>query len=98
MFYIFIFESVFEGYFDKVCDCVLDVIVDFFLLKDLEVCVVCEILMIINQIILVGEVCCVGVILDDEIEVVVCNVVCDIGYEQVGFYWEKFVLQNFLYE
>lgn len=74
-------EFVLEGYLDKVCDWIFDVVVDVYLKEMLEVCVVCEILVIMNCIVIVGEICGLVMIMKDYIVYFVCMVVKDIGYE-----------------
>lgn len=56
MLYLFIFEFVFEGYFDKIVDQISDVFVDYFIVFDFFLKVVCEMLVMIGQVVFVGEV------------------------------------------
>lgn len=82
---MFIFEFVLEGYLDKVCDCIFDVVFDVFFVEELEVCVVVEIFVIINCVVIGGE---VGLFDLDKfkdymgkIDVIICVCIKDIGYE-----------------
>ena len=103
--FIFTSESVSEGHPDKVADQISDSIVDLFLSKDPEARIACETMTTTNLVVLAGEIRCKGVFENGkwaegalaEIERVVRDRVKTIGYEQSGFHWEKFVLQNNLH-
>jgi S-adenosylmethionine synthetase len=103
--FIFTSESVSEGHPDKVADQISDSIVDLFLSKDPEARIACETMTTTNLVVLAGEIRCKGVFENgewadgahEEIERVVRDRVKTIGYEQSGFHWGKFVLQNNLH-
>ncbi len=98
-------ESVSEGHPDKVADQISDAIVDLFLSKDPEARVACETLTTTQLVVLAGEIRGKGIWEDgkwvgnikQEIEETVRRVVREIGYEQDGFHWEKFIFQNNLH-
>lgn len=85
MFYFFILEFVLEGYFDKVVDQIFDVLVDYFIVFDFQLKVVCEIFVIIGQVVLVGEVK-FNVYLD--VQQIVCDVINCIGYIKLEYMFE----------
>ncbi|HYC97020.1 methionine adenosyltransferase [Brevundimonas sp.] len=104
--FLFTSESVSEGHPDKVADQISDAIVDLFLSKDPEARVACETLTTTNRVVLAGEIRGKGIMdvdgawapgVKDEIEATARRVVRDIGYEQDGFHWEKFVFENYLH-
>ena len=98
-------ESVSEGHPDKVADQISDAVVDLFLSKDPEARVACETLTTTQLVVLAGEIRGKGIWEDgkwvgnikQEIEETVRRVVREIGYEQDGFHWEKFIFQNNLH-
>lgn len=53
---LFILEFVMEGYLDKICDQIFDSILDEILKKDFNVCVVCEMFVIIGLVFVSGEI------------------------------------------
>ena len=89
--YMFTSESVSEGHPDKICDRISDAVVDLMLKKHSEARVACETMVSTNRTIIAGEYRLQeGMeITDEEIEKLVRDTVCDIGYEQEGFHWEK---------
>ena len=104
--YIFTSESVSEGHPDKVADRISDTVVDLFLGKDPYARVACETLTTTNRVVLAGEIRGAGIMdasgawapgVIEEIEAAVRAAVKDIGYEQDGFHWETFSLQNHLH-
>ncbi|HZF94641.1 MAG TPA: methionine adenosyltransferase [Allosphingosinicella sp.] len=103
--YLFTSESVSEGHPDKVADQISDAIVDLFLSKDPEARIACETLCTTQLVVLAGEIRCRGVYeneswapgAQEEIERTVRQTVRDIGYEQDGFHWEKFIFSNNLH-
>ena len=98
-------ESVSEGHPDKVADQISDAVVDLFLSKDPEARVACETLTTTQLVVLAGEIRGKGIWEDgkwvgnikQEIEETVRRVVREIGYEQDGFHWAKFIFQNNLH-
>jgi len=103
--YLFTSESVSEGHPDKVADQISDAIVDLFLAKDPEARIACETLTTTQLVVLAGEIRGKGVYENDqwapgvpeEVEQVVRETVRRIGYEQAGFHWQTFTLQNKLH-
>ena len=104
--YIFTSESVSEGHPDKVADRISDTVVDLFLGLDPYARVACETLTTTNRVVLAGEIRGAGIMdasgawasgVTDKIEAAVRAAVKDIGYEQDGFHWETFSLQNHLH-
>ncbi|MEP6867010.1 MAG: methionine adenosyltransferase [Novosphingobium sp.] len=103
--FLFTSESVSEGHPDKVADQISDSIVDLFLSKDPEARIACETLTTTQLVVLAGEIRCKGVYENGEwapgaqaeIEQTVRATVKRIGYEQVGFHWEKFEFINRLH-
>lgn len=74
---LFMLELVIEGYFDKICDQILDVVLDVILEKDLYVRVVCEVVVIIGFVLVMGEIiikCYVDILK------IVRDIIREIGY------------------
>jgi len=103
--FLFTSESVSEGHPDKVADQISDTIVDLFLSKDPEARIACETLTTTQLVVLAGEIRCKGVYENgawvkgakEEIEAAVRNTVKEIGYEQDGFHWQNFRVENNLH-
>jgi len=103
--FLFTSESVSEGHPDKVADQISDSIVDLFLSKDPEARIACETLTTTQLVVLAGEIRCKGVYengawapgAQEEIEATVRETVKRIGYEQDGFHWKTFRLENNLH-
>jgi S-adenosylmethionine synthetase len=87
--YLFTSESVSEGHPDKVCDQISDAIVDEYLRIYPESRVAAETLVTTNRIIIAGEVRCPEQVSKERIEQIARETVCEIGYEQEGFHWQK---------
>ncbi len=77
--FLFTSESVTEGHPDKACDAISDAILDDILAKDPNAHVACETLATKGVIVVSGEVRTEGVA---EVEKVVKNTICDIGYHE----------------
>ena len=82
--YIFTSESVSEGHPDKVCDQISDAILDAYLKEDPNSRVACETMIKNNLVIIAGEITSEA---NPELELVVRNVINDIGYndDKLGF-------------
>lgn len=102
--FLFTSESVAEGHPDKVCDRVSDEIVDLYFSEALatgfdpaRVRVACETATTTNRVAVLGEMRGPDTISNDQIEATVRNAIKDIGYEQVGFHWNKLTFENWLH-
>ncbi len=103
--YLFTSESVSEGHPDKVADQISDAIVDLFLGIDSEARIACETLTTTQLVVLAGEIRGRGIYEDgkwadgipDRVESAVRETVQRIGYEQAGFHWNRFRLENNLH-
>lgn len=82
--FIFTSESVSEGHPDKLCDQVSDAILDGILTQDKHARVACETMAKTGMVIIAGEVTTSAWV---DMEAIVREVVCDIGYDssEVGF-------------
>jgi len=94
--YLFTSESVSEGHPDKVCDRISDEIVDLFYreapkagLDPNQVRVACETLATTNRVVIAGEYRGPQSVSTDMIIDTARQAVRDIGYEQLGFHWER---------
>ena len=100
--YIFTSESVSEGHPDKLCDQVSDRIVDLLIAEDPKARVAVECLATTNRMILAGEIRAQLQFspneLQDRIEQAAREVVRGIGYDQEGFHWKNFQLDNYIHE
>ena len=97
--YIFTSESVSEGHPDKICDLISDTVVDLMISKDPYCRVACETLVTTNKVVIAGE---YRLHVDEtnlflEIEEKIRLAVKKIGYEQLGFHWEKIKIENYLH-
>jgi S-adenosylmethionine synthetase len=94
--YLFTSESVSEGHPDKVCDRISDEVVDaFFELAPRygwdtrQVRVACETLATTNRVVIAGETRGPSAITKDYLAHRARLAIKEIGYEQLGFHWEK---------
>ena len=94
--YLFTSESVSEGHPDKVCDRISDEVVDaFFELAPRygwdtrQVRVACETLATTNRVVIAGETRGPSAITKDYLAHRARLAIKEIGYEQIGFHWEK---------
>ncbi len=102
--FVFTSESVSEGHPDKICDRISDSIVDLFLAADPMSRVACETLATTNRVVIAGEVRGPQPLVDraghvdkTRLEQVVRSAVREIGYDQVGFDWQKLEVENYLH-
>lgn len=95
--YLFTSESVSNGHPDKICDQISDALVDQYLKRDPYSRLAIETFATTNRVIIGGEIRAPE-IKSDEFENIVRGVVKEIGYEQQGFDWRKFQLENYLHE
>lgn len=97
--YIFTSESVSEGHPDKLCDRISDAVLDAFLAEDPEARVACETFATTDRVIVGGEFRLHGSqTVVDSVEDIARNCVRDIGYEQKGFHWNTFKMDNYLHD
>jgi S-adenosylmethionine synthetase len=94
--YLFTSESVSEGHPDKVCDRISDEVVDSFFglaprygWDPSHVRVACETLATTNRVVIAGETRGPSAITKDYVSHIARLAIKEIGYEQVGFHWEK---------
>jgi S-adenosylmethionine synthetase len=94
--YLFTSESVSEGHPDKVCDRISDEVVDLFFregpkagVDPWNLRVACETMATTNQVVIAGETRGPNTITKDWVSHVARLAIKDIGYEQMGFHWEK---------
>jgi len=95
--YMFTSESVSEGHPDKLCDRISDAVLDAFLAEDPEARVACETFATTDRVVVGGEVRGTQHVIDS-VEEIARACVKDIGYEQEGFHWETFKMDNYLHE
>ncbi|MSO88418.1 MAG: methionine adenosyltransferase [Rhodospirillaceae bacterium] len=102
--FVFTSESVSEGHPDKICDRISDSIVDLFLAADPISRVACETLATTNRVVIAGEVRGPPPLVDRaghvdkaRLEQVVRTAVREIGYDQVGFDWQRLEVENYLH-
>jgi len=95
--YMFTSESVSEGHPDKLCDRISDAVLDAFLAEDPEARVACETFATTDRVVVGGEVRGTQHVIDS-VEEIARACVKDIGYEQEGFHWETFKMNNYLHE
>jgi len=95
--YMFTSESVSEGHPDKLCDRISDAVLDAFLAEDPEARVACETFATTDRVVVGGEVRGTQHVIDS-VEDIARACVKDIGYEQEGFHWETFKMDNYLHE
>ena len=100
--YIFTSESVSEGHPDKVCDRISDAVLDAFLAVEPEARVAAETFATTNRVVIGGE---VGLSnkeklgqMKDQVDSIVRECICDIGYEQDKFHHETVEVTNLLHE
>jgi S-adenosylmethionine synthetase len=79
---LFTSESVSEGHPDKMADQISDAIVDLFLERDPSARVAVETLVKTGMVVLAGEVTAAATVGTGEIEALVRQTVCDIGYDR----------------
>lgn len=94
--YLFTSESVSEGHPDKLCDRISDAVLDAFLAEDPEARVACETFATTDRVIVGGEVRGPQSVIDS-VEDIARKCVRDIGYEQEGFHWKTFKMNNYLH-
>ncbi|PIB23975.1 methionine adenosyltransferase [Amylibacter kogurei] len=99
--YLFTSESVSEGHPDKVCDRISDAILDAFIGEEEMARVACETFATTDRVVIGGE---VGLSTPEKldefmgrVEGIARECVRDIGYEQDGFHYANFELQNYLH-
>ena len=95
--YLFTSESVSRGHPDKICDQLSDLIVDAYLTDDPFSRAAIETVVTTNRVIVLGEVRGnpnVTKTLEEKIR----YQVRDIGYEQDGFHYDRFVFQNYIHK
>ncbi|GHA50414.1 S-adenosylmethionine synthase [Amylibacter ulvae] len=99
--YLFTSESVSEGHPDKVCDRISDAILDAFIGEEEMARVACETFATTDRVVIGGEVGLSTPAKLDEfmgrVEGIARECVRDIGYEQDGFHYANFELQNYLH-
>lgn len=95
--YLFTSESVSEGHPDKLCDRISDAVLDAFLAEDPEARVACETFATTDRVIVGGEVRGPQSVIDS-VEDIARKCVRDIGYEQEGFHWKTFKMNNYLHD
>jgi S-adenosylmethionine synthetase len=96
--FIFTSESVSEGHPDKICDRISDALVDLYLASDPYARTAIETVATTNRVMLIGEIRAPKLVTPNMVTDTVRRVVRDIGYEQDGFHWKYFVLENFLHD
>jgi S-adenosylmethionine synthetase len=94
--YLFTSESVSEGHPDKLCDRISDAVLDAFLAEDPEARVACETFATTDRVVVGGEVRGPQAVIDS-VEDIARKCVRDIGYEQEGFHWKTFKMNNYLH-
>ncbi len=94
--YMFTSESVSEGHPDKLCDRISDAVLDAFLAEDPEARVACETFATTDRVVVGGEVRGPQNVIDS-VEDIARKCVRDIGYEQDGFHWNTFKMDNYLH-
>ena len=94
--YMFTSESVSEGHPDKLCDRISDAVLDAFLAEDPEARVACETFATTDRVVVGGEVRGPQHVIDS-VEDIARKCVRDIGYEQEGFHWNTFKMNNYLH-
>ena len=94
--YMFTSESVSEGHPDKLCDRISDAVLDAFLAEDPEARVACETFATTDRVVVGGEVRGPQHVIDS-VEDIARKCVRDIGYEQEGFHWDTFKMDNYLH-
>lgn len=96
--YTFTSESVSEGHPDKICDQISDAIVDACLAENPEARAAIETLATTNQVIIAGEYRGADGVTRQKMEEIARKVVKDIGYQQRGFSWNTFHIENFVHQ
>ncbi len=96
--FIFTSESVSEGHPDKICDRISDALVDLYLASDPYARTAIETVATTNRVMLIGEIRAPKLVTPNMVTDTVRRVVRNIGYEQDGFHWKYFVLENFLHD
>lgn len=94
--YMFTSESVSEGHPDKLCDRISDAVLDAFMAEDPEARVACETFATTDRVVVGGEVRGPQHVIDS-VEDIARKCVRDIGYEQEGFHWNTFKMNNYLH-
>ena len=101
--YLFTSESVSEGHPDKVCDRISDEIVDLYFregeksgVDPYQIRVACETLATTNRVIIAGEVRGPA-LAEDTIVHTTRQAIRAIGYEQMGFHWERAEIEVLLH-
>jgi len=93
---MFTSESVSEGHPDKLCDRISDAVLDAFMAEDPEARVACETFATTDRVVVGGEVRGPQHVIDS-VEDIARKCVRDIGYEQEGFHWNTFKMNNYLH-
>ena len=96
--YIFTSESVSEGHPDKICDQISDAIVDACLTENPEARCGIETMTCTNQVVVAGEFRDADGVTQQRMEEIARKVVKDIGYQQRGFSWNTFKMDNFVHQ
>ncbi|MBM3602854.1 MAG: methionine adenosyltransferase [Alphaproteobacteria bacterium] len=96
--FVFTSESVSEGHPDKICDRISDALLDLYLASDPYARTAIETVATTNRVMLIGEIRAPKLVTQNMVTDTVRRCVRDIGYEQDGFHWKYFVLENFLHE
>jgi len=96
--YIFTSESVSEGHPDKICDQISDAIVDACLAENPEARCGIETMTCTNQVVVAGEFRDADGVTQQRMEEIARKVVKDIGYQQRGFSWNTFKMDNFVHQ
>ena len=96
--FVFTSESVSEGHPDKICDRISDALVDLYLAADPYSRTAIETVATTNRVMLIGEIRGPKLVTQNMVTDTVRRAVREIGYEQDGFHWKYFVLENFLHE
>ncbi len=92
--YVFTSESVSEGHPDKVCDQISDAIVDACLSANPEARTAIEVMATTNRVVISGEYRDADSVDKKRREEITRQVVKEIGYDQVGFDWQKLTVED----
>jgi S-adenosylmethionine synthetase len=96
--HIFTSESVSEGHPDKICDQISDAIVDACLAENPQARCAIETMATTNQVLIAGEYRGADGVTRARMEEIARGVVKDIGYQQRGFAWNTFHIENFVHQ
>ncbi len=95
--FLFTSESVAAGHPDKICDQISDALVDAYLKKDPYSRLAIETFATTNNVIVGGEIRAPE-ISSGETEVIIRNVVKEIGYKSKGFDYRQLKITNLIHE